>query len=167
KQTPDGWVYCMEPWPDHATVFHRLELSYEALKREEEHRKELDRMLLKNKLAPLYDFMVGFLPASMQEQLSDRWDFDPVSASRKNARVTQYIGFFMTAGNMVFSPPLAIAGICIFFDGFIRRAYTIAHDQPCGLLVFEMVDRLFFKQIEKFFHREDRPRPLDERDWED
>jgi hypothetical protein len=149
-QTPKGWLYRMEFWPENETQFRIVELSPKAWAKREAEQRQFERMVRLSRISPFYEFLVGWLPSRIQEDLSERWEFSPEGASAKNAYI-QYMGCMCAC---IISILLIFAGgpftpVAIFFyfaaEGFVRHGHVTMAESPCGFPLLELADWLYVR----------------------
>lgn len=141
----DGWTYFMRPWPEHATMFHRYELSNASIESRKLEQKEMRDDIRKAEVAIFYDYLVGFLPSRTQYQLSETMGFDPIEATRHSAILGYFVGFALCFGGWIFGIPFQITfslGLLFFLDGLARWAWVITGEKANGFLILELIDHI-------------------------
>ena len=82
EETESGWIYRMKLAPEGEPRRKVVELSAEKMGFAEEEKQEFVRVRRLTGGARYYEWAIGWLPARVQEKLSERWLFSPESASR-------------------------------------------------------------------------------------
>lgn len=144
-QNAEGWTYFMRPWPDSETMFHRYELSNAFIESRKLEQKEMRDDFRKAEVAIFYDYLVGFLPARNQYELSETMGFDPVEATRHSAILCYFLGVAIFFLVWIVGLPVLLAvvlGMLFFMDGLARWAWVITDERVNGLLILEMLDRI-------------------------
>jgi len=160
EASENGWTYRMAPWPENERWINIVELSPEAIEKAQTEKREIERAERLTERSLAYDFLLGWLPASAQERLSERWHFGPEDASRRNAFVEMLIGFLLSAFSIIFLFSGFYSGIAgslaplviscgILFEGYVRWGHVLTSEQPLGLCVLEAFDWLRRKRAEK------------------
>jgi hypothetical protein len=159
EQTPSGWQYDLIPWPNGEMARRTIALSrefwlqLEAEKRIEQEERRRDR------IARGLGFLIAFLPASIQERISEEYDYDAPGWTKINSAVIGAIAAFSTLLNNVIMPIVAGFGYAaapatgltfwlfpyLLLDSFLRFGTAIAGDRPLGLLPVEILYWTFQK----------------------
>jgi hypothetical protein len=153
EQVDQGWVYRLNPLPRGEPLVNVVELNREAFKQAEERVKERRDSDRRDRIAPIYELLIGFLPRRVLEELSLRWGFDPEEASRKNAFLQFCLCFVLTmlgiaftlaggyTGRSIISAFTAWIPLALTLEGVIRWAHVHASNEPLGLFALEIADR--------------------------
>jgi len=102
-----GWVYSLVPWPDGEMARKVFDLSPEAHERREQERIAQEKQQRRDKIADALGILIAFLPASVQERVSERYDYDAPRWTAFNslgvglvsliALLSYYLGAVLTA----------------------------------------------------------------------
>ncbi|MBI1292596.1 hypothetical protein GC173_15365 [bacterium] len=148
RQADSQWVYVLEPWPSGEVMRRVVELSASALQRDAQDRKRFRSEQVMAQSSGLWSWVLGFLAARHQEQLSDHFHFDPVTASFRSGMLEFLLGMaiaavgvimmlgFKSMGSLIFG----LAGGWMAIEGMVRWTTAQGGDQPFGLFVLEAVD---------------------------
>jgi hypothetical protein len=149
------WTYRLKPWPEGEPWHRVVRLTAADVAREAAEKEAFAKARHLEQISIYYEFLLGFLPARIQNQLAQRMRFSPEDASRKNASL-QFLVFvgisgLMTAGiwaSLLGSgspPPLraALLSVYLMIEGFLRWGHVQAQNEPCGLFLLEACDWLY------------------------
>lgn len=155
EESAGGWIYRLNVRPPGEIMHKIVELTAEKVAEVQTEKKELDRMMTLNTISIYYEIFLGFLPARIQNNLAERLHFSPEDASRKNA----LLEFFFFFGCTALATILIFAVKSTFFllmgfgilglalEGFVRWGHILASNEPLGLYILEVLDRIW--QISK------------------
>lgn len=155
-QVNDGWIYRMKRCPSGETHRRWFELSREAIERaiaeDRKHRRELAKV----RASVYYDWMLGWLPATVQYDLADHMNFDPAGASSKNAFVELACGVFLGVAGLILmftsgAWESAVAGVYVVCEALVRCGHSQMSGRPLGFLPLEAMARTF-KVYRSIFH---------------
>lgn len=160
EETPSGWVYRLTLWPPNEVIARVVELTPEAIAQERKERENLRRDARLSTPSFFYEFVFGFLPARVQNQMAERIFFSPADASRKSGLVQFFVFFMLAAFSLIgavaamyaFSESAGdfLANSFIFFvlavEGGVRWGHAASADRPLGFTPLELLDRLFHRQ---------------------
>ena len=151
EETPSGWVYRLKAWP-RGEIMHRIvELTAEKVAEVQAEKTKIERMGKLSDISVYYEFLLGFLPARIQNKLAERLYFSPEHASRKNALLEFLVFFGLSVLSVavvlgVKSMSLLVMGWGIYalaLEGFVRWAHILGTNEPLGLYILEVADRLW------------------------
>jgi hypothetical protein len=152
------WTYRLKPWPEGEPWHRVVRLTAADMAREAAEKQAFAKARHLEQISIYYEFLLGFLPARIQNQLAQRMRFSPEHASRKNAYlqflVFLVVSMFMTAaiwaaGLRGGSSPLigswmtAFLSVYLMIEGFVRWGHIQAKNEPCGLFLLEACDWLY------------------------
>lgn len=145
-----GWIYRLTPCPEGETWHHVVELSREAWLARKSEAADDRRQMNQIRRSAGYEIIYGWLPARVQENLSDRRLFSPEWASRKQALLQLYLCLgsllpMLLIVARLHSYILLLAWFCVAIDGAGRWAHVMTSNQPCGLIPLELADRIWRK----------------------
>ena len=151
RHLPSGWQYDMIPWPSGEIPRRIIRLSREFWQHIQTE-KQIERR--RDRIARGLGFLIAFLPASVQNRVSEEYDYDATAWTRINSIATGFVAASFTLFNNVIMAIAAGYGKSgspamdllywlmpyLLLDSFVRLGTTVAGQQPMGLLPFEFVD---------------------------
>lgn len=143
----DGqWVYSMKPWPEGTTCLHIVELDRMKLEEEQKAKRDYRRMDLEHRISPIYDYLLGWLPSRVQWKLSERWGFEPDSASMKNAILCCLLAVPLGLA-VIPSRSFGLFALWVYFflESVGRFAHAYTSEGPAGMLLAEVADRAYMR----------------------
>lgn len=149
-EKPSGWTYRLVNWPQGENFQSVVDLAPEAFAKAQAERALLKRSHRLSAWSVYYEFLFGFLPARLQDQLGVPFCFDPAEASRRSGAVEFLLCFVLTilAANQVLrysNSHYVLPGIILpllAIEGAIRWGQATVSDRPIGCLLMEVFDLL-------------------------
>lgn len=155
-----GWTYRLKPWPEDEVWVRRVELSPESVQqgidaeRRERHIRNMHR------ISPVFEILLGWLPAASQMALARKLHFDTACASRRNSLGELALGLYVMSLAFLYpSAPCLWLSAWFTGEGLLRWFHSGIADRPFGLLPLEMGERLFLL-FRRALSREPLPAPV-------
>jgi hypothetical protein len=148
ENTPNGWTYRLNPWPESEIPFRVVELCQEKILEKKSEIHETQRIHKLAGISWIYDLFLGWLPSEIQNQLSYSWLFCPVNASRKNGLLQFFMSLFFalaTFGTFTSYFFMYFSAEGLFRNFIVKKTY-----KPCGILVLEYSFIGIIKIISRF-----------------
>jgi hypothetical protein len=157
EQGPFGWQYDLVDWPQAEMVRRKITLSRETWQEAEEEKKIERRQQHLDWLVRPFVLVIPFLPAPIQERISETCDYDPPGWTKINSLVVGALSAVAAIIYQVYMPsameygptfglPAGRIGWVIYFaapylmlDSFLRFGTAVAGGGALGLLPLEIV----------------------------
>jgi hypothetical protein len=137
------WIYCLTPLADGDMWVSPIFLNSKDLANEMGRMKAIEQVEWMSSISGFYEPFLGWLPAQIQDFLSDKLYFNSTDASRHNAILEIIAGIYI--GFAYSDTPACIwMGAVLVLAGFARWAHVFASGEPCGQLFLEGAYRILF-----------------------
>ncbi|MBN1900130.1 hypothetical protein JW926_02240 [Candidatus Sumerlaeota bacterium] len=140
KETPTGWIYRLNPLPQGEIPFNIVPLDIDQWARGVIDRDDTERLKQKTRKAWLYEGFIGWLPGKIQQELAERWEFNPEDASKKNAIFQAAIFFIFTMATLGSKFAILMAWFSLW--GMLRWFHVYISETGCGFFTLEIIFHL-------------------------
>lgn len=159
-QRSGGWQYDLIPWPPGELARRVVPLTLEYFQQLEAQERGEQAQRRRDLAVRSLGFLIAFLPASIQERISETYDYDAPGWTKINSALVGLLNLGIAVVFSVIAPITAgfqrgtigpgggLFGILVTFspylvvDSFVRFGTVMTGDQALGLLPLELVDRI-------------------------
>jgi len=154
-RVPSGWQYELIPWPAGEMVRRTIVLSQETRRQAQAEKRMDQEQRRRDRVARSLGLLIAFLPAPIQERISEEYDYDAPGWTKINSLVVGIISAAFVIYNDILKPFAGIYGALqshsliawpgellspyLLIDSLLRFGTAVAGDKPLGLLPLEFL----------------------------